>query len=204
MPSPSIATSLRTFSGIDAGVAQRDHAAERMRDDRHRRQLLLMDQLREVVDIGGDRIAAVGRPLAVAVTAQIGRQDVPVVAQRLRHPVPVAAMVAPAMHQQQRRRAGIAPIDVMQPQPLREIDARGRAGAVFVGRLLSWPAPGLLDGDWALYDKTPARIRGVSGGPLCEAILRTRHRSRAKSWTWRSVADAKGSATGARPVESCP
>src|SRR2546430_13042541 len=44
--------------------------------------------------------------------------------------VPVAAMVAPAMHQQQRRRARVAPIDIVLAQPLREIDPRGRAGAV--------------------------------------------------------------------------
>jgi hypothetical protein len=59
-----------------------------------------------------------------------------------------------------------------------------------------------LDDPHALYSKTPARIR-ASRGSICEANLRTRHRSRAKSWTWRFVADAKGSATGARPVESC-
>src|SRR5438477_11160002 len=61
--------------------------------------------------------------------AQIRRQDVPVLAQRRGDPVPVAAVVAPAMHQQQRRRGRVAPIDVMEPQPLREIDPRGRAGA---------------------------------------------------------------------------
>src|SRR6266699_3582269 len=38
-------------------------------------------------------------------------------------------MVAPAMKEQQRRRGRVAPIDVMEPQPLREIDPRGRAGA---------------------------------------------------------------------------
>src|SRR5580700_683108 len=115
---------------VDTGIADRDVAAERMRDDGDRRQLLLMDQLRQVVDIGGRRIVAVGGPLAVAMAAQIGRQDVPVLAQRGSHPVPIAAMVAPAMDEQKRRRARVAPVDVMQPEPLREIDARGRAGAV--------------------------------------------------------------------------
>ena len=80
-----------------------------MRDDRHRRQLLLMDQLAEIVDIGRGRVVAVGRPLAVAMAAQIGRQHMPVAAQRRRDPVPVAAMVAPAMHEQQRRRARDCP-----------------------------------------------------------------------------------------------
>ena len=39
-------------------------------------------------------------------------------------------MIAPAMNEQQGRRFRIAPIDVVQPQPLREIDARSRAGTV--------------------------------------------------------------------------
>ena len=38
----------------------------------------LMDQLRQVIDVGRHRIVAVGRPLAVAVTPQIGRQNMPV------------------------------------------------------------------------------------------------------------------------------
>ena len=119
--------------GIDAGVADRDVAAERMRDDRRRRQTLLMDQLREIVDIGGGRIIAVGRPLAVAVTAQIGRQHMPIPAQGARDPIPIAAVVTPAMHQQQGRRGRVAPIHIMQPQPLREIDPRGGAGACQIG-----------------------------------------------------------------------
>src|ERR1700730_16302786 len=39
-------------------------------------------------------------------------------------------MIPPAMDEQQRRRPGITPIDVMQPQALREIDTRGRSGTV--------------------------------------------------------------------------
>src|SRR5437773_2244817 len=54
----------------DTGVAQRDHAAEGVRDDADRREFLLMDQLSQIVDVTGDRIIAVGRPLAVAVAAQ--------------------------------------------------------------------------------------------------------------------------------------
>ena len=89
----------------------------------------LMDQLGEIVDVGGDLIVA-SRPLAVAVTAQIGGDDMLVVLQAGSDPVPIAAMIASAMQQQQRGRIGISPIDVMQSQTLREINARGRAGAV--------------------------------------------------------------------------
>ena len=114
--------------GIDAGVAQRDVAAERMGNERHRREPLLIDQLREVVDVAGHGVGAGRRPLAIAMAAQVGRDDVPVVAQPLRHPVPIAAMVLAAVQQDQRRRVRVAPVDVMQPQPLREIDPRGGAG----------------------------------------------------------------------------
>jgi hypothetical protein len=134
-----------------------------MRDNGHRRQFLLMDQLREVVDIGGHRVAAVGRPLTIAVAAQIGGENVPIMAQGLRDPVPVAAMVAPTVHQQQRWRAGIAPVDIMQPQPLREINARGRPVSLgFAGSALlrrhSYPR--------SKDDKTPARIIASRGSAL--------------------------------------
>src|SRR3990167_9164534 len=48
--------------GVDPGVAQRDVAAQGVRDDRHRRQPLLVDELREIVDVAGHRVAAVGGP----------------------------------------------------------------------------------------------------------------------------------------------
>src|ERR1700680_73438 len=56
----------------------------------------------------------------------------PVRAQRVGNPVPIAAVVPPAMDQEQRRLCWITPIDIMQAKPLREIDPRGRAGAVEV------------------------------------------------------------------------
>ena len=179
--------------GIDPGVAQRDHSPERVGDDRHRRQLLLMDQLREVVDVGGHRIAAVRRPLAVAMTAQIGREDVPVATQRRGDPVPVAAMIPPAMDEQQRRRARISPIDIVQPQPLREINARGRSGAVEGHRYGSPP-------DMRRPPRAQGRQAGVGFAKLTFALG---WNSRAKSWTLNSVADAKRSATRSLRVASC-
>jgi len=60
---------------------------------------------------------------------------------------------------------------------------------------------------WGRCDLTPARhwasARGVWRGSLCEAALRARNKGRAKSWTFRSVADAKRSETRSSPVESC-
>ena len=71
--------------------------------------------------------------------AQIGRQNMPVAAQRRRDPIPVAAMVAPAMHEQQRRRGRVTPIDIVQSQPLREVDPRGRSGAVEIVAMIYLP-----------------------------------------------------------------
>ena len=55
--------------------------------------------------------------------------------------------------------------------------------------------------------RTPARHwrqpRAVCRGSLSEAALRARNKGRAKSWTFRSVADAKQSETRSSPVESC-
>src|SRR3546814_9008212 len=60
---------------IDAGIAQREIGAEGMGDDRDRRQLLLVDELGDVIDMGRRRIAAVGGPLAVAMAPEVGRED---------------------------------------------------------------------------------------------------------------------------------
>src|SRR3546814_12708289 len=72
---------------IDAGIAQREIGAEGMGDDRDRRQLLLVDELGDVIDMGRRRIAAVGGPLAVAMAPEVGRDDVKVRPQILRHPI---------------------------------------------------------------------------------------------------------------------
>jgi hypothetical protein len=119
-PSPSILTNFATLSRGDV-------AAERVGYDRH---LLLperVDQLREVVDEGVHRVVAFGRPFAVAVAAQVGADDVPVAAQFLGHPVPAAAMIAPAVLEDQQGRLRVAPVDVVQAQALRDEAVRSRA-----------------------------------------------------------------------------
>src|SRR6185312_17359635 len=83
--------------GIDAGIAERDVPAEGMGDDRDGRQLLLMDQLREVIEVIRHCVMARGGPGGIAVAAQVRGDDVIVVAQGRGDPVPVAAMVPPAM-----------------------------------------------------------------------------------------------------------
>ena len=44
----------------------------------------------------------------------------PVVAQFLCHPIPAARMIAAAMDQEQGRRVGVAPVDIIQPKALRD------------------------------------------------------------------------------------
>jgi hypothetical protein len=53
--------------------------------------------------------------------AQIRRDDVMTRAEASSDPVPTAAMVVHAVHEQQIRGAGIAPVKVMQTQPLGEV-----------------------------------------------------------------------------------
>ena len=108
--------------GIDAGIAQRDISAERMTNDRDRRQFLLMDQLGKVIDKGGDRVVTVGRPLAVTMSALFGGLHVPVAAQCGGNPVPIAAVIPASMQEHQRRCLRISPIDIVQPQTLREVN----------------------------------------------------------------------------------
>src|SRR3546814_7988349 len=81
-----------------------------MGDDRHRREVELMDELREVIDEAVHVILPIGRPGAVAMAAQVGRDDMIAVRQSFGDPVPASAMVATAVDEQQRRRRLVPPI----------------------------------------------------------------------------------------------
>src|SRR3546814_12551135 len=72
-------------------------------------------------------ILPIGRPGAVAMAAQVGRDDMIAVRQSFGDPVPASAMVATAVDEQQRRRRLVPPIDIMQLQPLRDEAVRNRA-----------------------------------------------------------------------------
>src|SRR3546814_7960005 len=78
-----------------------------MRDDRQRAEIELMDQLREVIDEAVHVVIAVRRPGAVAMPAQVGGDDMITALQLFGDPVPVAAMVAAAVDEQQWRGAAI-------------------------------------------------------------------------------------------------
>src|SRR5260370_24817020 len=98
----------------------------------------------------------------------------PVLAQSVRTRVRVAAVSSPVMNQAQRRLRRITPVNIMQTKPLREIDPRGRAGAVevhaecpvFFIRRDAKLMPGQCNA------KTPVRSVASGGGHCCEAVLR--------------------------------
>ena len=118
---------LADLLGIKPGKARRHVAAQRMGHDGHLVMSQRVDQLGKVIDEGIYLVIAVRRPGAVAMTAQVRRDDVPVLGQFLGHPVPAAAMVAPAMLKDQRRGIGIAPIDIVEAQALRDEAVGGRS-----------------------------------------------------------------------------
>ena len=95
-----------------------------------------MDELRNVIDIIVHLVGAAQHPVAVAMAAKIGRDDVVVAAQCLRRPVPVTAMVAPAMDHQHGGCVVIPPIDIVEAQPLREVDMGRGADPFFHGGFL--------------------------------------------------------------------
>src|SRR5580704_14327819 len=66
----------------------------------------------------GDAIDGAGRPGAVAMPAQVHGVDVKMLAERARHPVPVAGMIQAAMHQQERRKAILSPVPELQLQAI--------------------------------------------------------------------------------------
>ena len=98
---------------VHAGVFQGDGPAQGVPDDRDRLQVLLGDELGDVVDVVDHGVAGAVDPLRVPVSAQIGGDDVVVVAQGLRHPVPVAAVVASAVDEEQGRLLFVPPVDIM-------------------------------------------------------------------------------------------
>src|SRR3546814_20926742 len=86
-----------------------------------------MDELREVIDEAVHVILPIGRPGAVAMAAQVGRDDMIAVRQSFGDTVPASAMVATAVDEQQPRRRLVPPIGIMQLQSLRDEAVRNRA-----------------------------------------------------------------------------
>jgi hypothetical protein len=89
---------------IEAGVAQGNGTSERVGDDGHRGHLGLKQELGDVVDVVQLVVAAADHPLRVTMSAQIRRDDVIVVSERLRDPVPVPAVIPTTVDEQHGRR----------------------------------------------------------------------------------------------------
>ena len=53
--------------------------------------------------------------------------DMPILPEFLRHPIPAAAMVPAAMQQDQGRSGLIAPVDIMEPEALRNVGLGSRS-----------------------------------------------------------------------------
>src|SRR3977135_2985528 len=73
-----------------------------------------------------DRIDRTWRPLAVAMTTKVERENVIVVAQRARHPVPTARVIQPAVYQYKWRLIVASIIPVVELQAVRMKKERTR------------------------------------------------------------------------------
>jgi len=130
-PAAAIAQALaerRNLVRERARIDQPDHPAHRMAYDRHLLRRRAAHQTRQVVHIFGQRIAAAPGPVGIAMAAQVGGQHMKMRLQRPGDQVEAAAMIAAAMDQQHRRRIRVAPVPIMQPQPLRLVEAAFRTG----------------------------------------------------------------------------
>lgn len=103
--------------GKQRRIAQPDIAAQRMADQVERRQPQRLDHLREVGQIAFCRIEPA--PSAVAVPAQIRRDDAIAPREDGGDPVPRARVVAHAMHQHQRGSLFVAPRPHVEAKALR-------------------------------------------------------------------------------------
>jgi hypothetical protein len=79
-----------------------------------------IDQIGEVEHMIRTEIRAVGRPVAIAMSAQVGRDHVPVMPERARGPVPTARMIAPTVYENEQRRTVVSPVYVVELQSLRD------------------------------------------------------------------------------------
>ena len=100
-----------------------------------------VDERDEVWDVVGQWVVAALGPFGVAMAPQVTGNHVVVIAERLGQTIPVAGVVASAMHEDQRRVGGISPRPVGQAEAL---------GLVIV-------LPGLRQG-------VPPDVRTVSAG----------------------------------------
>ena len=98
--------------GERAGVVRRDAAAHRVSDERHARAPDLRDDLVQIGEVIGEVVVAAGAdPVAVAVAAHVGRDDVEAGRERgLDHRLPAPRGVEKAVDEHDRMVA-VAPLE---------------------------------------------------------------------------------------------
>ena len=80
-----------------------------------------MHELCNVCDEIEETVCAADSPVRVSVPAEVGCDDVVFVTEFLSDPVPVAAVITSAMHQQHGRCILVAPVHIVQTQALRVV-----------------------------------------------------------------------------------
>ena len=119
----------------------RDHAAHRVAHDERPLQPQLVDERERVLGHRRRRVVGVARPLAVVVAALVDREHVVAVGEVQADEVPGVRGLVAAVEQQQRRRAGLAPLEevealVPQHRVARAVAQLGRVWDAEVGRAL--------------------------------------------------------------------
>src|SRR5450759_1012956 len=72
----------------------------------------------QIVNVIGQAVAAAGRPVGLAVPAEVGRDDMKIRPQRLRRMIPAAGVIETAVNEDQRRGRWVTPIGEVKPKPL--------------------------------------------------------------------------------------
>ena len=80
-----------------------------------------IDERRQIKDILRDAVHRTGGPAAVAVPAEVGRQDSKVSEKRPDYPIPAARVVAAAVHEDQVRLAVVTPVPEVELQAMRVV-----------------------------------------------------------------------------------
>src|ERR1700722_2396188 len=110
-----------------------------MADQRHRPgRLQRVQQLAEVEYVIGYRVRAADRPIGIAMTAQVRRHDMKMLAQVERDEIPTARVITAAVQQDSKRLVVIAPVHVMELQALGVKEMRRRPDNIRHGRSRNW------------------------------------------------------------------
>ena len=90
----------------------------------------MLEQARQIEDVIENGVVTADSPGAVAVAAQVGRDDVISITQLLGYEIPAARVISPAVEQHQQGRFAVTVVDVVESEPLGEEAVRGGAGLI--------------------------------------------------------------------------